>query len=163
MIHSHKTSYSREAYDTCLRGKTIASLINLIKSSNLEFDAIAMMGMSQLVVGSIIANALGKGIYIIRKKGESSHAYHTEEGAIADKYIIIDDFIGEGKTLAEEISRLPDGAKCVGLFFYTDHYATAKVVQLGRIPSDTEAYTNAEYYEQLKDIPAFGIDYSKTA
>ncbi len=89
-----------------------------------EFDTIAFRGMSGAMVAPMVAMRLNKGITIIRKGTENSHAPEVtgifEKGL---KYIILDDFISSGNTvlaIKKLLSNELTGMKLVGLYLYRD-------------------------------------------
>jgi len=74
-----------------------------------EFDIIACRGVSGLLFASILAYKMHKGLVVIRKPEHSSHSYLKVEGIVpsrGDKWLIVDDFMSSGRTVAEIISRL---------------------------------------------------------
>jgi len=110
------------------------TLPNIIKnaiefSRNIEFDSIAVRGMSGSIVASAIAFELEKNIIIIRKDKDNTHSDATVEYSFYPrKYIIVDDFISSGKTIKTIIEEMEEDAlkchydnpKCIGVFLYCD-------------------------------------------
>ena len=102
------------------RDKHVKAAIKVLEKFKKQFDTIAFCGMSGALIAPQIAAHLKKELIMVRKKGDKRHSYHSVEGyADVKKYIIVDDFIDEGKT-AKHIQRMifdnvnPD-AKCLGL------------------------------------------------
>lgn len=115
-----QTVYLRSAIEIGERKKTVNKLVKFIKSLNLEFDAIAFRGVSGALIAPIVADKLGKGLVIVRKKKENSHSYQETEGYVrSEKYIIIDDIMDSGTTIKEIVKNL--SSKCVGCFLYAPH------------------------------------------
>jgi hypothetical protein len=97
-----------------------------------RFEAIAVRGVSGLLVGPMVASKLGKPWCVIRKPGEGSHSGHKSvEGWLNFKtYLIIDDLIASGGTLKLIQQTLLDHARayphkwensppeCVGYYLY---------------------------------------------
>lgn len=107
------------------RQKVIKVALRLLRKREKEFDAIAVRGVSGLVVGPLLAHTLKKHLIVVRKPSEKadSHADQLIEGPTTDtqiRYLIVDDFISNGSTvrkIVEEIAKL-DGGKHV----YVDTY-----------------------------------------
>jgi adenine/guanine phosphoribosyltransferase-like PRPP-binding protein len=85
------------------------------------FDAIAFRGVSGAALAFPLSLALKKPLICIRK-GASHYGRRKLEGCISAKtYIIVDDFIDSGHTVAEiikEISKIKPNAVPVGIFLY---------------------------------------------
>jgi adenine/guanine phosphoribosyltransferase-like PRPP-binding protein len=62
-------------------------------------------GLSGALVVPSLARALGLPFAIIRKDGDSKHAETRIEGCISDDYLLVDDLISSGKTMAFMIER----------------------------------------------------------
>jgi adenine/guanine phosphoribosyltransferase-like PRPP-binding protein len=62
-------------------------------------------GLSGALVVPSLARALGLPFAIIRKDGDSEHANVRVEGCISDDYLLVDDLVASGKTLAFMIER----------------------------------------------------------
>lgn len=63
-----------------------------------KFDTIAYRGQSGALIAPIVALRMGKGLILVRKDEDSTHSLYKTEGAIAKRYVIIDDFIASGRT-----------------------------------------------------------------
>ena len=65
-----------------------------------KFEAIAVTGLSGLLVGPIVAIELGLPLIVVRKDLKCAHSTNRVEGyAEGLKYIIIDDFVASGNTV----------------------------------------------------------------
>ena len=89
-----------------------------------DFDAIAVRGVSGLTRGSIIAHLMCKGLIVVRKR-ESRHSCMDVEGAVIRRgghWIIVDDFVMSGSTVAailEAVIQKDFGAtvdNCLGVY-----------------------------------------------
>jgi adenine/guanine phosphoribosyltransferase-like PRPP-binding protein len=110
-----------------VRKDTVKRVTKILKEFDKvrPFDAIAVSGMSGALIGSTIADRLGKGIIVVRKEDDTStHSWYKVEGAICERYIIIDDLIASGKTVRRIIDQIKkeqyQDAKCVGIYLYYD-------------------------------------------
>ena len=103
--------------------KTLKRAVSILKPHKKSFDAIAVIGISGIVIGPILANKLKKSIIIIRnksdKKNGKTHQYN--DSLAITKYIFVDDLIETGKTFAYVRQELQD-MKCVGVYLYTGQY-----------------------------------------
>lgn len=121
MIH---TNYLRNSLDKDLLKKNLAWAITTMKKSKLDFDSIAVTGVSGLTFGSILAHRLNKNLIVVRKQTELTHSWCDIEGEkTGKKYIIVDDQISSGDTVKSIITRLRDHLSfekmnCVGLYLY---------------------------------------------
>lgn len=90
--------------------------------SPIKFDAIAARGLSGFLFAPIVAMTLNKTLLVVRK-GESCHSGRTVEGDVgARSYIIIDDFISSGNTVAATVNDIAEAvplAVCVGMVHYS--------------------------------------------
>lgn len=88
------------------------------------FDCIAVRGFSGATAGSIIAWELNKGLIIVRKDHEERTDSHGEpiEGALDchARYIVVDDFICSGVTIATIINKIGTRARFVGYYLWRD-------------------------------------------
>jgi len=88
-----------------------------------KFDAIAVTGLSGLLIGPSIADRLGKNVIAIRKKFDKSHSDYIFEGVHSDNYVIVDDFSSSGETLYYidyNVKKQLPKAKLVALYCYND-------------------------------------------
>lgn len=100
------------------RRKIVAKIVKELR--NVEFDALAVRGVSGLIMAPIVAYLLNKHVIVVRKPKdvERSHANEIVESPITTgDYVIFDDFVGSGET-AREIQRQIRGTcpllVCVG-------------------------------------------------
>jgi hypoxanthine phosphoribosyltransferase len=104
--------------------KIIPQAAKLLKG--MKFDAIAFRGMSGCLFAAPLSLRLRKPLLMVRKPCACPSSTHTKmkvEGDInAQTYIIVDDFIGTGRTVREIISTLQQWAefddrslKCIGV------------------------------------------------
>lgn len=105
------------------RERTVDAAIDAL--SKVDFDTIAVSGVSGLLLGPILAYKLGKNLAVVRKTDDSTHSYCTIEGQWGSKYVIIDDFIASGATVRYIRDKLDnrfglDGefTQCVGFYGY---------------------------------------------
>jgi adenine/guanine phosphoribosyltransferase-like PRPP-binding protein len=88
---------------------------------DVEFDTIVFRGMSGALIAPIVAHKMGKEIVMLRKKDEQTHSIFGYEGYLdVQRYVIIDDFVSTGETVAKIIMdmRRRGAAKFVGLYVY---------------------------------------------
>jgi adenine/guanine phosphoribosyltransferase-like PRPP-binding protein len=94
--------------------------------SRFDFDAVAFMGISGMLLGPGVAMQMGKTMLVVRKEiGEASnfdsycHSGLWVEGDYgARRYIVVDDLICSGKTfrtIQHRIRAAIPEAKCIGL------------------------------------------------
>lgn len=105
--------------DVCFINKRRKAVIKEAKRrlKNVQFDAVAVRGVSGMAMGFSIADALGKDIVVVRK-GENRHSYFNVEYPERVKtYVIVDDFIDGGSTVRAITEAMPD-RKCVGIYLY---------------------------------------------
>ena len=105
---THKTYARAHGNDDQAAYKTFRDLDLVVESSrrslvDVEFDAIAVTGISGLSVGAPLALALQKKLLVLRKESEDSHglrgellgANDLEEGT---RVLVVDDFFSSGET-----------------------------------------------------------------
>lgn len=110
LIQSIKCDFSLSLLD---RERNLSVSVDFIKGMKLNFEAIAVCGVSGMVFGSLISYALDKPLWVIRKKNERTHSSNNLEcGYFKDieSYLIIDDLIESGKTVRHIITRVRDHA-----------------------------------------------------
>lgn len=69
---------------------------------HIDFDVIAVRGISGLILAMTVADKLGKDVLIFRKQTERAHSMYRIEGwfpSRTQKWIILDDFIVTGGTI----------------------------------------------------------------
>lgn len=100
-------------------------MVKRIKVEGFEYDAIAVRGVSGLMVGGILSLRLNKPLVVVRKtKGE--HSEHIVEGVRRDgmRYLIVDDLVCSGATVNDimaQIEAINHGAQCVGVVVYEEY------------------------------------------
>jgi hypothetical protein len=68
-------------------------------------SAIAVTGISGMMMGPAVAHYAGKNLLVVRKAGENSHSYLSVEGMVPEGedpefwYVILDDFVNTGETV----------------------------------------------------------------
>src|SRR3989304_6509766 len=133
------TQYLEDAIDSEKSQRMIKELVKYIRDSRVKFDAIVFRGMSGALVAPIVAYKMKKPLIMCRKGSDDSHSGIKVEGFSQPKtYIIIDDFICTGATLAAIVKTLRDAgsepgntttwgrAKCVGAFLYRSINSTSR-------------------------------------
>jgi hypothetical protein len=106
---------------------------HLIDKNDLKFDAIAVRGISGMIIGAPLAANLGKPLIVVRKPSEKSHGEPVEVPTLLPgkfRYIIIDDMIASGETVRSIVVSIK-------LFFLqmvhtncTDHYYSGTCVAI---------------------------------
>ncbi|KKN50727.1 hypothetical protein LCGC14_0629890 [marine sediment metagenome] len=125
--------------------RKIEATINAINRNKVKFDAIAFRGMSGALVSPAVAVRLRKLLIMCREEYSNTHSRHLVEGATkVNKYIIIDDFIEEGKTIREIMKRLP--GRCMGVFLYNSSSS------LGDIEVNGKIYPVFTFYTRQKRV-----------
>jgi hypothetical protein len=131
------SEYIKTAITLADRKTIIKDLTALIKGSKIDFDAIALRGLSGAMIAPVIADKLNKPLIICRKD-DGHHSNLSIE--YADKFgdfIIIDDLISSGDTICHIMKMIDDewkklvqkdGAikrpRCVGIFLYNSWWDT---------------------------------------
>lgn len=124
--------------------KKVAKKVRELQES-LGFHAIAFRGTSGAAMAYPVSAATGIPLICVRKD-DSHHGGMTEGSDNIDvkKYLIIDDFIGLGRTMDAIIKAIDDRrgrkvVKCVGILLYNPDYLT-----------DRESYANAPVISMYK-------------
>ena len=79
---------------------------SLLVLEKYDYDTIAVRGVSGLLAGTLIADATGKHLIVVRK-GEATHSMNQVEGnQTSEKYIIVDDIVDTGKTANHIMQRV---------------------------------------------------------
>jgi orotate phosphoribosyltransferase len=154
------SSYLPEICSGVKLKKIVAKLSQHILDSGIVFQAIAVRGFSSSFVSAPIAAELKKNLIIVRKSSKGHHSNTRVEGYQSPKskrlkYIIVDDFISTGKTIATIIKDVHEiwdrKAICTGVFLYREcesycrkdwvdeclaprHAKTVEEIQAGVIP-----------------------------
>lgn len=67
--------------------------------AEVEFDTIVATGVSGLVVAPILAHALGKDLFVVRKSDDTTnHSGKPTAGVLGERWVFVDDFISSGAT-----------------------------------------------------------------
>jgi hypothetical protein len=119
-------AYSGAGLFRSKRPETIRLAVDNVGRRRDEFDVIAFRGMSGAYIAPAVADALDKELLCIRKTSEQSHGSPVEGTTSDTRYIIIDDFVSTGETVAQIVEAIrANGAAHVllPLFVYTyrDH------------------------------------------
>ena len=96
-----ESDYLIQGFELIGRKKAIKLAKKYLGQISEEFDVIVCTGVSGLLMGPSIADAINKPFCVIRKDGDSTHSSTKIEGYIKDKtrYIIVDDFMETGTTI----------------------------------------------------------------
>lgn len=123
-MSSHLPNYRIFYLDCALRPDELRENIKLavhdLKKQRYDFDTIAFRGMSGALLAAPLSMALDKTMILVRK-GEDCHSLLKIEGDVgARKYIIVDDFIGSGRTVRTIIREIFEETKyrecqCIGI------------------------------------------------
>lgn len=104
--------------------RTVSFLAHVIRTVGIDFDSIWCRGMSGVLVTPAVAATFNKPFGFLRKPGQSHSMYTSEGPAEVKRYIIIDDLISSGATVAAihagvtNHSSQSEGAICAGIFLY---------------------------------------------
>jgi adenine/guanine phosphoribosyltransferase-like PRPP-binding protein len=118
------SAYLDSALDPKQSAKRIKEIIETVKYHGLQFDFIAVSGMSGALLSGALSIHFGVPVVVIRKDNDNSHGRPVEvvwDFPLKGKpYIIIDDGIASGKTICRIISELePQTKKCSGILLYS--------------------------------------------
>jgi len=77
--------------------------------AGVKYDTIVVTGSSGMMIGPILARALRKKVFVVRKKPEyeSSHSHCAFLGTLGHRWVFVDDFISSGETFR----RVRDGIR----------------------------------------------------
>jgi len=117
-----------------------------IRDSNVEYDAIAFMGLSGALIAPGVADRLGKPLIAVRKE-KSVHSPTQVEGyASGRRYIIVDDCVASGTTVRNIFEALQKAGSFAhyepaGIFLYNTLIANPNKKNIGPVnfvlyPSD---------------------------
>jgi adenine/guanine phosphoribosyltransferase-like PRPP-binding protein len=119
--------------------EAVEYLKDVIEEQAIEFDAIVVRGVSGAVIGGALSLALRKQLTVVRKRGVDCHSEIVGqcEGLLhaPHKYLIVDDFVATGKTLAHIVAEVGLGnamAECVGFIPYHNDYRDGEVRDLNQ-------------------------------
>lgn len=104
------------------------------------YDTIVFRGMSGALVAPGVAIQLNKNLIFVRKE-KNHHSTQLVEGYFdVRRYIIVDDFVDTGRTVAKIIQKLKifqEKARCVGLYlYYNDNYVNMETYRKFDIRED---------------------------
>lgn len=98
--------YLRNCFDTHKLRQYIALTVKKLRPHAKKFDSIAFRGMSGSLVAPAVAAKLRKHLIMVRKN-DQNHSGATVEGyGLSKAYIIIDDFVDSGATVATIIKEI---------------------------------------------------------
>lgn len=104
-----------------------------LQFKNCDFDSFAVCGVSGLLIGTLAAERMGKGLIVVRKGEDCHSSSQIECSNHAHKFVIIDDLSCTGETLQrmiDEIGKRCEEIKfnmpCRGVFLY-DEFLRRKV------------------------------------
>lgn len=99
-FYNGSDGYLKKQFEIASLKKIVKDTVQAIHQSKIDFDTIAVTGISGITVGLPASLRLNKQITIIRKEGEKNHSWHKYEGLYGEfRYIIVDDGIGSGNTV----------------------------------------------------------------
>ena len=106
----------------------------LLEERGVDFDTIAVQGVSGLLVGAPLAMVLGKDLLIIRKPGDKTRLHHLIPAGIGSnqKILLLDDCVQTGATLSNMLSNIKHychNPAFVGLFLYIQKHPKTRTVQ----------------------------------
>lgn len=89
--------YLKKCFDYQEQSKVIKRIKEDLKG--FKFDAFIVVGISGIVMGSVLARSMRKKLTIIRKPGDGSHSCYDVENFIPNaRYIFLDDLLASGTT-----------------------------------------------------------------
>lgn len=83
----------------------------------MDFDTIAVRGVSGQAVGTILAYELDCNLFVIRKFNDDSHNGHHPAGHLGERVVIVDDFIATGNTMRQIMEKVSK-SKVAGIYLY---------------------------------------------
>jgi adenine/guanine phosphoribosyltransferase-like PRPP-binding protein len=123
MKHTPKincASYLTTMMDPATRDAKVRQTIEFLQRH--EFDALAVRGLSGLIIAPIVADRMNKTLLIVRKPKDTNHSYRKVEGDYgAKRYIILDDLVSSGDTvraIEAAIRKDVPTALCLGVYQY---------------------------------------------
>lgn len=95
----------------------------------MQFDTLVVTGISGVVMGGVLAHALGVNLLVVRKEDDrSTHSFSRIEGHLGERWAFLDDLIDTGSTrsrVVREVRALADrrdiSTRFVGTVAYQDH------------------------------------------
>lgn len=161
MIYHGATSY-REMDTFNDLGVTVAQTIEDLR--DVDFDSIAVTGVSGMSVGFPVAAQMGKRIAVLRKPNEQNHAggeAWAGYAGLTGRVIIVDDFVSGGETWNRLADALADydfePVELVGTYLYRDRQYTPTTV---RIEGDLGPVRSERYDFEPDDFEDTDHDWS---
>lgn len=146
-------THLRPAMNRVERKKTVEACIEKLRQY--EFDTLAFSGISGASIGFILAQLMDKEVISVRQPGVKRHAgnqYNEEGYRHALKYIVIDDLISTGTTVARVIRgvrKIAPQAEFVGVLVY---YNRVKLVKPPTPFDDEYSYEWNSVAHVLRDM-----------
>lgn len=130
--------HSTEFYDPKHRKKILTKLVRLIRSKELEFEAVAFCGISGALMAPVVADRLDKKLLAIRKDREKevAHSWSKIEGLGRKRYvryILIDDFIETGGT-CRRVHQVMGEHDLVAIFLYAGNNGSVSLLDSNCFP-----------------------------
>lgn len=128
--------YLRDIYDPEKVGQTFTWLTREVGALREEFDALAFTGSSGAIA---LAVGISLGIPVTHVRKDPGHSYLSVEGAVVERYAIIDDFVSTGTTVERVISKIKEDSmrdrifpppRFPYLFLYHSRYSPSHIVRL---------------------------------
>ena len=117
--------YLNTALNPKLRRQTISRTVRHLKPIIDTFDAIAVSGVSGMLIGVPVADMLDKPLIVVRKE-HNTHSDCLVEGSIEGRYLIVDDLINTGETINTIVASIHnhhnEHAICVGIYLWLSQY-----------------------------------------
>lgn len=104
--------------------KAVRRLRHLKSRGKVQFDAIAFTGLSGSLIAPSVADRLGVGLVVVRKRN-SIHSYRQVESTYdpsISSYVIIDDLVCDGTTIRrilKLVKKWVGDIECNGLYLYS--------------------------------------------
>ncbi len=162
------SGYIGAAFDRKEVRKIIQSFKECVKDKIWgDFDTIACLGTSGLVIAPILALQFNKKLLVVRKDKDNSHANGRLEGHDdGKKYIVVDDFICSGATLENIVTTIKDEfykwysepPTYIGCYFWTLGYR--EVSQKVKMPISRyqKLCKNKVFAQRIDGVKKYGID-----
>jgi hypothetical protein len=119
-------SYLEDALVPKLRKATIQRVVRHLRKRIDEFDAIAVCGVSGLLIGTTVADKLDKPLIVVRKPDDkTTHSRLKVEGSLLGRYLIVDDLVCFGGTVRRMVKAIKEHneyAVCVGVYCFAEMY-----------------------------------------
>lgn len=115
-------SHLRPVLDPKTRQIVIDDCLKSLAPHKNKFDAIAMSGYSMSLIAPVIADAMNKGLIVVRKSTSGCASQNMVEGCVCDNYIIIDDLVCSQTTIKRVKKTIANNhhpsAKLYGVYLY---------------------------------------------